>query len=47
MHNIRELLETRELKIVLESPEKDYRFEYYTSPICSRGLNQCSVPKAA
>jgi hypothetical protein len=33
MNNIRELLKNRELKIILESPDKDYRFEYYTSSI--------------
>jgi hypothetical protein len=33
MNNIRELLKNRELKIVLESPDKDYQFEYYTSSI--------------
>src|SRR5690348_8759569 len=33
MNNIRDLLKNRELKIILESPDKDYRFEYYTSSI--------------
>ncbi len=29
---VRDLLQNHELKVVLDSPEGDYRFEYYTSP---------------
>ncbi len=35
-HTIRCLLENLELKIVLDSPDSDYRFEYFTTAIKDR-----------
>lgn len=32
-HRVRALLKNHELKVVLDSPDKDYRFEYYTTTI--------------
>ena len=35
-HTVRRLLENLELKIVLDSPDNDYRFEYFTTSIKDR-----------
>jgi hypothetical protein len=35
-YRIRTLLKNHELKVVLDSPDKDYRFEYYTTTVKDR-----------
>lgn len=44
-HTIRRLLENLELKIVLDSPNNDYRFEYFTTSIKDRQTGELRLTR--
>ena len=37
---VRRLLQNHELKVILDSPRSDYRFEYYTTMVKAAGTNE-------
>ncbi len=37
---VRRLLQNHELKVILDSPRSDYRFEYYTTTVKDVGINE-------
>jgi hypothetical protein len=44
-HTVRRLLENLELKIILDSPDNDYRFEYFTTSLQDRQTGELRLTR--